>query len=346
MLATGALLAAGFSATDAQAVDVEMYGQVNKGVLHVDAGDNGSETSIVDNDGSSTRFGVKGEQMLDNGLTASVLLEFQSESNSSASVDGNDNDTDAKEGTAFTEREARVGLAGNFGAILLGKTSGVTQGIAEIDLAGAADVMNSDITDYAGAVTLDTGVTFAQASNNFDGSRHNAVVYMTPVVNGFQAGVHMTEVGNVAGALRYSGKIDAYQIKAGIAYETVEEADSVSTAEDRTVGSVSVKHDSGLAATFAYGVQSDDAANRDDATNTYVKVGYTMDALELAADYTLSEDVAQNGDELTSYGLAAQYNLGKGVSVAGLYRTVELDRDGSTTEEDVDMFMANLRVKF
>lgn len=351
MLATGALVAASFAGTEAQAVDVELYGQVNKAVLHVD-NEETTETSFVDNDRSSSRIGVKGEQQLDNGLTASVLFEFQSENNSSYNVDGVSGDTATNDNTAsLVERHSRVGLAGNFGAVFLGHTSGVTDGITEIDMAGAGDVMGSDIDAFAGAVDMGTGVTFAEAYDNLDGGRTNAAVYMTPVVNGFQGGVHVDEVGDVAVALRYAGKMNAYQMKAGIAYETVEAGNITGTVadesliEDRIMGSATVKHDSGLGASVAYGIHSYEGS-RDDATNLYLKAGYTMDMLELAVDYAKSEGVSAEDDELTAYGLAAQYNLGNGVSVGALYRTVELDDADANNENDLDIFLASLRVKF
>ena len=75
LFATSALAVAGFVAADASAVDVEMYGQVNKLFAVSDDGQN-TETTVWDNDNSSTRFGMKGSQALDNGLTASVLDRF------------------------------------------------------------------------------------------------------------------------------------------------------------------------------------------------------------------------------------------------------------------------------
>ena len=49
LLATSAIIASGAVAVNAQAVDVELYGQVNKGVMGYQVGDN-SEIAVVDNE--------------------------------------------------------------------------------------------------------------------------------------------------------------------------------------------------------------------------------------------------------------------------------------------------------
>ena len=348
MMATGALVAAGFAA-DARAVDVELYGQVNKSLVSVDNGTD-SEVSIADNDMAATRIGVKGEQQLANGLTASVLLEFQSENNTSSALGAANNHDgsgySSEEGESFKERHSRVGLAGNFGAIFLGNTSTAADGIAEIDIAGVEDVMSADISAIGGGAILDGSTTLADAGEiAFDDSRTNVAVYHSPVVNGFQVALSADDATNNEVAVRYSGKYDALAVKAGVGYRAVNDA-LQDDAEGVMAAAVTVKHDNGLGATLSYSETEYEDSARNEGTNFYAKVGYTMDMLEFAADYSIAEDVAQNGDELTSYGVGAQYNLGDGVSVAAVYRTAELDRTGSTTEQDIDIMAANLRVKF
>ena len=344
-MATGALVAASF-ATDAKAIDVELYGQANKTVISADNGTD-SEVTISDNDKSSTRVGLKGEQALDNGLTASVLVEYEMNDNGS---DADLNTTTAKTTSALSERHARVGLAGDFGAVFVGRTSTATDGIAEADLAGVSDILGSDITRFGGDTSFvqKSGTTVAvkvdDAFSNFDGDKGNAVVYHSPVLAGFQGQLSTTEAGDIQAAVRYSGKYDAFAIKAGIGYESNNDAAISATALESTfAGSVSVKHDSGLAGTVAFG--SEERESGAEASSVYVKVGYAWDAFEIAADYSKHEADDAANTEGEAYGFGGQYNLGHGVSLAGGYRSLGLDKD-ATTYDDIDLIMANLRVKF
>jgi predicted porin len=376
LLATSALIA-GF-ASNASAVDVEMYGQANKGVLVYDDGRD-TETNFVDNSRSSSRFGFRGSQALDNGLTASVLIEQELESTPSDELTQNTtvpsgataaaSTQGGSTGATLRERHTRVGLAGDWGAVFLGHTSTATDGITEIDLAGVEDVIGSNIEDIGGDIGFrrNTGalatnadasrITAGSVLNNMDGIRGNnsdrveTVRYDSPIFHGFQGRVAAAQGGDVDGAVLYNGKIDAFQIAAGAGYVAFNS--NASTAnneiESQMSGSFSVKHDSGLALTAAYGAQEIDRAlaGVDDPEFYYVKVGYAWDAFEVAADFTEHSDITQVAadTETTSYGVGGQYNMGHGVSLAALYRQIDLDRTGLNTDE-VNLYGVNLRVKF
>ncbi len=343
-MATGALVAAGF-AVDAKAVDVELYGQVNKTVISADNGTN-SEVTFSDNDKSSTRVGLKGEQALDNGLTASVLVEYELNGNAS----NGDLQAVSSSASTLTERHARVGLAGAFGAVHVGHTSTATDGIAEIDMAGVSDILGSDITDFGGATNFvnaatkaSSGVKVSDVFKNFDGGRGDAIAYHSPVIAGFQGQASTSEGGDIQTAVRYSGKYDAFAVKAGLGYEMMNNA-SAGNSESLLAGSVTVKHDSGLAGTVAYGKEGNESGA--EASSVYVKAGYAWDAFEVAADYAKFDSDASNKREGKAYGFGGQYNLGHGVSLAGAYRSLAVDDNTAVSYDDIDLIMANLRVKF
>ena len=358
-LLTTTALVAGFAAA-ANAVDVEMYGQVNKGVMIFNDGES-TEFNVVDNDFASTRFGVKGSQQLDNGLTASVLLEAEMQSNASDAM-ANTATPSTPASTAnvtFAERQARVGLAGNFGAVFLGQMSTATDGVTEQDLAGANDVLGSDIEDIGGALQFRTSATalsgesIAANTNNMDGNdRADAIRYDSPIYNGFQARVSAAQGGDLDLGVFYKGKYDAFDIAAAIGWvSNNDNAAAVTSGVESTMsGSVSVKHDSGLAGTFAYGKQSlsNAAAGIDEPTFYYLKAGYSWDAFEVAADYSNHQDMDTTNatdHEVKYYGIAGQYNLGNGVSTAVYYKNFEYDETG-VNADDIQVYGVNMRVKF
>lgn len=338
-------------AVSASAVDVEIYGQVNKGLFAIDDGEN-TDVSIIDNDFSSTRLGFKGAQALDNGLTASVLLEGEIQSNASDTITQNtaagQSSTPASIGGTFDERQARVGLGGSWGAVFLGQQSIATDSVAEQDLVGARDVMGSDVEDIGGGYVIQDAagtntLTVADLQNNLDGGRADSIRYDTPIFNGFQGRISTSQGGDVDAAVYYAGEAASLKVKGGLGYFVNNDAVSGDTTaiDDGYVGSLSVKHESGLAGTVSYG-DADGQTAAGDTENLYLKAGYAWDNKEVAIDYSASE-VGDN--ELDAYGIAGQMNLGHGVSVSALYRQFDADIAGLSTEE-IDVYGVNMRVKF
>ena len=367
LIAASAVAVAGV-ASNANAIDVELYGQVNKGVMIVDDGVD-TEFNVVDNDFSSTRFGLKGEQALDNGLTASALLEMEYQTNESDVIGQNTaagiQTTSLGNNPGLAARHSRVGLGGDFGAIFIGHTSTATDGVTEQDMAGAGDVLGSDIEDLAGGMTFRVSgaankaasfvgsTTLAAATDNMDGNgRQDLVRYDSPIFNGFQVRVSAAQGGDMDTGVFYHGRVDEFAIKGGIGYVAFNDlatAPAGAAIESQISGSLSAKHDSGFGATVAYGQQEVDTptATQDDPTFYYVKLGYTWDAFEVAADYSKHENGAGiKDDETTYFGLAGQYNLGHGVSAAAYYKNFEFDDSTATSFEDMGVYGVNMRVKF
>ncbi len=352
LLATTALA---FVAAHASAVDVELYGQVNKGLFAYDDGEN-TDFVVQDNALSSTRFGVKGAQALDNGLTASVLLEGEMASNASDALTQNTTvvgagNTPQPTGGEFTQRQARVGLSGNFGGVYVGRQSTAIDGALTQDLVGAQDVMSADyariggnykLRDSAGNFTTPVAITVDDFVSGIAQSRADSVRYDSPIFAGFQARASVAQGGDTEGAVYYDGAAGDFKIKGAAGVRLVNSEATGSDLKRQYAASVSAAHSSGLGATVAY----DRADQRgDDASAWYAKVGYAWDAFEVAADYGRNKDFAIGDDKLESYGLGAQYNLGNGVSVAGLYRNYDAKVAG-VSAQDIDLYGVNMRVKF
>ncbi len=365
------LLAGLVSIPAANAVDVKLYGQVNKSLVASDDGQN-TDIGIYDNDLSSTRFGVKGDQKLDNGLTASVLLEMEMQSNpsnlfvqnstagNSATPQNTNNSGTANGSVAFDERHASVGLSGDFGGVVLGQTATATDSILSQDLVGAQDVLGADYRKMGGGLNFRTGAGALSGvtinSMTFDGGnkRTDAIRYDSPKLEAlggkFQGKASIAQGGDTEAAVLYEGKVADVKLKAAGAVEFNNDTATTATraVETRYVASASALHSSGIGATAAY--TTDDLRNGtgEDPEQWYLKAGYAWDAFEVAADYGKSNHYGTTvltENELTAMGVGAQYNMGNGVSVAGLYRNFDANRTGSSLE-DVDLYVANMRVKF
>jgi hypothetical protein len=369
------LLAGMISTPLAHAVDVKMYGQVNKAALMYNDGEN-TDFGVYDNDLSSTRFGVKGEQKLDNGMTASVLLEMEMQSNptnafvqngaaGNSSTPLNTNAAGSTTGdVGLTERHASVGLAGDFGGIVAGQTTAATDGVLTQDLTGAQDVMNADVQKIGGGLNLRTaagglsGVTINGMTSNVATKRNDGIRYDSPKLmalgGSFQGKASVMQGGDVDAALLYEGKVADLKLKAAAGVEFNNDLASAPTGvayDTRYAASASAQHKSGIGGTVAYTTDKRrSGVAGSDPEQWYAKVGYAWENYEVAADYGQSENYGVVGatpadSELTVMGLGAQYNMGNGVSVAGLYRNFDAERTGAALQ-DIDLYGVNMRVKF
>ncbi|MFZ2587308.1 MAG: porin [Alphaproteobacteria bacterium] len=363
LLATTAIV---FVAATASAVDVELYGQVNKGLYSYDDGQN-TDVVINDNAKSNTRMGVKGAQALDNGLTASVLLEGAMSDNASdayqqsnVTLGSNSQTPVAGAAATFTSRQARVGMSGNFGGLYLGKQSTASDGAFTVDLAGANDVMDADIADIGGGLgfrtagtgVLNTGFTPNAMTYGMSENITNSIRYDSPIFNGVQGRAAIAQGGDMDMGVYYDGGVGDFKVAAaGSAFFNNDENTTATNVQSAVyTAAASARHNSGLGATLGYASASLDkgVVGANDPSQMYAKVGYAWDAFEVAADYTKSEhwrSATAASDKLTSMGVAAQYNVADGVSVAALLRNFDADVTGTATDA-INLMGVNMRVKF
>ncbi|MCP5404759.1 MAG: porin [Pseudomonadaceae bacterium] len=346
------------------AVEVDLYGQVNKMLLGYDDGQT-TDVVVADNDLSSTRFGLKGKQKLDNGLTASVLFEAEMQSNPSDTFSQNFATPQTQSLTPasttpvnFAERQANVGLSGDFGGVYLGQLSTAIDGVLTQDLTGVKDVMGANYRKIGGGLNFRTtagansGITVRSMAETFDAVRADAIRYDSPIFNGFQGKLAVAQGGDLDGSVNYNGTAGDFKLKgaAGVHFNNDNTSVAANAISARYQASVSAKHTSGVAGTLAYSTASlqNKAIGANDPTNWYAKVGYAWDAYEVAADYGRAShfrSVAAGDDTLTSYGLGGQWNLTDGVSAAAFFRNYDAEITGTATDS-INLYGVNMRVKF
>lgn len=334
-------------------VSARIYGQVNRGLLYVNDGEN-SDLMFVDNDNSSTRIGFLGNARLNDDLTAGARIEVQFESNSTAAVSQDDQSVGPNN---FTERHLDLFFESKaYGKLSIGQGSTASDSTSEVDLSGTDVVGYSSISDLAGGIKFyDTAadtlsnVRIGDVVSNMDGlSRKDRLRYDTPTFAGLVLSTSLVEDEQQDLAIRYSRKFQGTKIAAAIAYANTEAS---STVKNQFNGSVSALIDSGLNATFAAGYQDTDAANRDDPIFYYIKLGYILNIFDmgstaLALDYGRFNDIAQNDDEVDTIGAFAVQNLTNwGTELYLGYRYHSLDRSGFDYD-DIHVILSGARIKF
>jgi predicted porin len=363
-----AILAATALAGHAMAMDVKLYGTVDKALMGYNDGQN-SDVTVVDNNNETTRFGLGGEQKLDNGLTASFLFENQMSSNNSAGLTQNTaagaSSTPANTTVNLQERIARVGLAGNWGAMFLGQQDVASDDAYSHDLAAASSVLNANVASFGGALVfqnaaganLSVGGTdltpnlFA-LGNNGDTATADALRYNSPIWNGLNGSASISQGGNVDATIRYTRDYADVSVDSALGYTRVNnQATAASNGLKSSLnGSVSAKLKNGLGATVAYTSQQLDnkTAGVEDPSGIYGKVGYAWGAYGVAAEYgQFKNPVAVSTDtEMDVYGVGAEWAMADGITVGALYRNFTPKVSGVSGEQDIDLYALSMRVKF
>src|SRR5919109_5192778 len=245
--AVGAALLFGAGAVQAQNLQVQLYGQVNRMLMHAD-NESQSKWFFVDNQMSSSRIGVQGTAEVARGLRAGGRIETEIRSNQSNVVTFGAPTNGSSQG--FTERWIDAFVEGAWGRINLGQGSGAADDASTVDLSGTSVVNGATISDHGGAIPFTgTGigaVTPVQVVDNLDfESRYDRVMYTTPVFGGFRAQVGTGQKDDDGEAIEasvwFSGRL-AREFQAALGWSKVKPAGvSCATCDDRETfgGSVS-----------------------------------------------------------------------------------------------------------
>ncbi|HCY85243.1 MAG TPA: hypothetical protein DHV36_08930, partial [Desulfobacteraceae bacterium] len=333
-------------------VRLQVYGQVNRGIL---ATDDGTSTDLyhVDNDNSATRIGMKGTAKINDDLTAGTKIEVQFESNSTAAVNQDDESVGPNN---FTERHLDAYfLSKTWGKFSFGQGDTATNGTSEIDLSGTSVIGYSYAGGMAGGINfvnpatgLLSGIDISDVMTNMDGlSRRDRFRYDTPSFGGFSLAGSLVEDSKRDLALRYSGKMPGATIAAAAGYAFQDR----SSTKHQANGSFSVLMDSGFNVTFAGGMRDIDIAGRDTPYFVYGKLGYKADLnsygdTNFAFDYGRYEDIRQDDDTAQLFGIyAVQQIKDAGTELYLGYRWHDLDVPG-TEYDAIHAAMLGTRIKF
>jgi hypothetical protein len=336
---------------------VQLYGQINQGVLAHDDGGETNTYALVDNSNSSTRVGLRTQTPFSGGWSLQTNVEGQYTPNPSSKVSQADNfvgDWDI-ERTNLRKAEAII-TSDDHGTLWLGQGGMATDSIAEIDFSGTSVIAYSLIPDLAGGqfFRFDDGalssVTIGRVFANFDGSRRLRARYDTPAFAGFTlSGAYGQEVltrgddkDYFDAALRWSQDFEQVKVGAGVGYNWKgSDTETVAT-------SASALHAStGLNFTLAAGAETEGG----DGEYIYGKLGLMRDffsfgATSLSVDAYFGGDIGVRGGDSASYALAAVQRVSDwNTELYGIVRVHTFDDDVASYEDGVS-FMTGLRFSF
>ena len=351
--AVGAALLAGGTAVQAQNLQVQLYGQVNRALMWVDD-ETQNKVFHVDGQPSSTRFGIQGTADIGGGLRAGARIESEMKSNpSNVVIFANASQGAVGGNVLFAERWLDAFFEGSWGRINIGQGSGAADDASTIDLSGTAIANGVAISDWAGGIAfraggVPTGVTVGAAIDNLDfESRYDRAMYTTPVFGGFraQAGFgQRTATGEAAEAsLWYSGKLMG-DFQAAIGWAKVS-ADGTTTGDRETIGgSASWLHTSGFNITGAYTTRDLNVQNRD-ISHYYIKPGYKFGPHAFSVGYYVGEDQPAAGVEVKAYSLGYVWNPVRWAEVYATYILYQGEAAGIDAD-DITVAVIGTRIRF
>jgi predicted porin len=355
--AVGAALMVGGTAVQAQNLQVQLYGQVDRMLMFVD-NEVQSKWFHADNQMSSSRFGIQGTAQVAPGLRAGARIETEIRSNRSNEVTFASPTNGSSQG--FTERWIDAFVEGNWGRINIGQGSGAADDASTLDLSGTSVVNGATITDHGGANPFmlssgaPAGVTPVQSLDNLDfESRYDRAMYTTPVFGGFRGQVGFGQKDNtgeaVEASLWYSGKL-AGELQAAVGYSSVNlnTGTGATATDDRTTvgGSVSWLHTSGLNLTAQYTTRElDGVAGGRDADHMFFKVGYKFGTHAISLAYEMTNDLNRADDEGTIMSVGYVWNPIRWAEFYAGYHIMSLDRTGADIN-DITVAVLGTRLRF
>ncbi len=301
-----------------------------------------------------------GETTLDNGLTVGAHFELN--------ADGNGVDLGGNTAASEAAEESYLYFSGGWGRVNVGAEDGAAYllQVAAPSANSAHDGLRQTINPFNYDATV-VGATLAGVDTRLDYDMDESglkekITYMTPVFNGFQAGVSYTpDVGLDAGytgrfgvnqddeetlgsayeiAARYEGNFENVGVIVGAGYSHVEyENDANNSGEDDAQEwNVGVDLDIGpFGIGAAYLEENNEEVGDDFQQETWV-VGadYTTGPFKLGATYTnRDEEIGTGNGEVESdrYTGGVVYTYGPGMSFRGTITYVDHDVPNA---EDID----------
>ena len=287
------------------AADVEVYGKANLSLQSSDEGE-GSFTEVKSN---ASRIGLKGSHDLGDGLTVIYKAEFQ------VDLDG-----DSDKGDSITDRNQYVGLAGNFGEVLLGKNDTMLkQSQGKVDLFSD---LNGDIK------------SLWKGENRMA----DTLSYKSPKFSNFQLGVTYiaedavdAEDGVSVAVFYGDAKLKKTNLFASVA------VDSDVNGYDITRATVQGKVSGVVLGAMIQTQEKVDGSGEMDGYMLSAK--YKMDKVTFKGQYQAAD--FKDGDDKSGITVGADYALAKSTKLYTFYTTFDMD-----SGEDQNYLAAGVEYKF
>lgn len=202
-------------------VSLQVYGQVNKGLLIWDDGID-SDAFVVDNQVSTSRFGFKGKASIQPGWTAGYNMEFELNDNRSDEVTQGKGGDEGNDAAALRIRQNHFYVESDkLGRLTVGHGSTAADGAYEVNLANSGRSSDVNIGNSFSVRTA-AGGAFGRLNNwanNLDSTRNDVIRYDSPSVYGFILSASWGDNDYADVALRFKKDFGSMRVAAAVAYQ-------------------------------------------------------------------------------------------------------------------------------
>lgn len=289
-------IATGVSAVGVSApamAETTVYGQLHASYDFLDADGAGvkSKNTVSSN---SSRIGVKGSAELNAGLKAIYQAEWGMDTGGA----------DSTKDSVFSNRNQVVGLAGGFGAVLIGRHDTPLKTVGrKADLFWSTQLgQNRNVTN----------------PGTWDLRANNVIAYQTPKMGGFQAlGAYVTDLGGTDDNTAFSvnGFYNAGPLMLGAGYETHNLDATPDRDSYRLMGSYKI----GPTKIVGY-YQDEDNGAAEDASVYGVGAAYKLGAGTIKGQYYSRDNDTSADNDLIAIGY--DHKLGSKTDIYAQYATI------------------------
>jgi predicted porin len=335
-----AAIAAAVVAAPAAFAESVVYGKFHTSIDAVDHDEPGTANDI-DNykvENRSSRLGFKGSEDLGGGLKAIYQIEFGIRSDGGDAQSAGDGHT--------TQRNTFVGLAGDWGTVLVGRHD-----------TPAKMAFYASGNDRLGDSIIDLNTGGANPIGVFSEFRvNNVIAYISPSFSGFslaaavvpgeESGASRFDADGISDHVSFGAMYSGYGLKASVAYEEIE----YQAFSGPVLGQNQEMIQAGASYTFnniSVGVQYENSDNYQAVNNEEFEAwGLTAKATfgnnAISAVYTIAELDNAAGAQIADFdgwGIAAEHNFSKRTKAYVAYASGEDDGAAAAgDEEEEDRF--------
>jgi hypothetical protein len=338
-------------------VSLQVYGQINKGLLIWDDGVD-SDAYVVNNSAENNNVGFTGEAKIAPGLTAGYTMEFDIEDAQSDAVTQSDDDAGSN-GLVLSKNHFYI-ESEQLGRLTIGEGDPAADGATEVLV--AQSLRHSEPNFGAGlelryaAVPLGTyGTTLGDVADNLGPDGNDLIRYDSPSIYGFVLSASWGDDDYADAALNFEKEFKTIKVAAAIAYIWDNQNDANPDTYEQIGGSISVMHvPTGLYAAFQAGSRDYEAAGIADPSFWYVQAGIekqwlSYGATTLYGEYGDYDDFARKGAETTRWGLGLNQKIDSAamdVYAHATFWSFDGLEENNVAPEDITTVLIGSRIQF
>ncbi len=336
-------------------VSLKVSGHVNRMVLHWDDQVE-SDTYVVDNSNSSSRFRFTGNAKIRSGWSAGYYVEMEYDTAASTAVTQSDDDAGGTNGAIDLRHSYWWIKSDQLGKISVGQGPHASWLTTAMDTSGTHMIANTNKLFTGGSLQFRnatgtglSGISILSVVNPYDLVRGDIIRYDSPSIHGFKISASWGEDDASDIALRYFRKTKEFKLLFALGYggSNDENADF-----DQIAGSFSAFHiPTGINISFAAGDRNTDGSTLDQKYY-YLKAGLrrkinSLGDTAFSFDYYHHHEHAAAGGDFDQWGVqAVQYIDAAAMELYIAYSNSDYETTALPNLREIDMIMAGARIHF